>query len=283
VTSVCTKSYWDHAAPSFSVLGPPLKPSPEDVQLVEKAVATWSSSHPGAPLRALLLGVTSEIANMRWPEASSLIAVDNSMLMARTIWPGNIPSRRRVVCANWLALPRPQASCDVVIGDGSMNCLRYPDGFRALAQSIRGVLRPEGVLLLRCFTQQPASRELPEQIFSDLLQGSIPTVNHFKFRLLMAMQSSTEQGIAVEDVYRKWVDANIEEESLLARTGWEKRALQSLELYRDQGVVHTFPTLTELRAVLGDFFDELSVSTPAYLLGERCPSFVFMTRAGEMH
>ncbi len=75
VTPVCNKSYWDHVAPSFSVLGPPLKPSPEDVQFVETAVANWCSSHPGKRLRALLLGVTAEIATMRWPEESSLIAV----------------------------------------------------------------------------------------------------------------------------------------------------------------------------------------------------------------
>jgi hypothetical protein len=277
VTPVAVRSYWDDIATSFAVLGPPLKPSPEDIQSAEKAVADWSSSHPGEMLRALLLGVTPEIANMRWPHASTLMAVDNSLGMAKTVWPGNILSTRWVVCGNWFALPRPQSSCEVVIGDGSMNCVRYPDGFRALAQNICQVLRHDGVLHLRCYVQ-PAAKELPEEIFSDLFEARIPSINHFKFRLSMAMQSSTEQGISVHDVYEKWVGSGVDRECLIARTGWEMRAFQSIEMYRGQDAVHTFPTLTELRSVLHEFFDEAAMSSPAYLLGERCPSFVLRKR-----
>jgi hypothetical protein len=282
VTPVCSKSYWDHVAPSFSVLGPPLKPSPEDIRFVEKAVANWTSSHPGKRLRALLLGVTAEIATMRWPEASSLIAVDNSFEMARTVWPGNIPSKRRAVCGDWLSLPQSPASCDVVVGDGSMNCVRYPDGFRALARSVLSVLRPDGVLLLRSFVQ-PEVKDSIEQVFSDLLQGTFPTVNHFKFQLLMAMQRSTQQGIAVDDVYREWVRRKVDKDHLTTRTGWEKQSIRSIELYQGQDVVHTFPTVSELRSVLAEFFDEVSISTPAYFLGDRCPSFVLTPRSGESH
>jgi len=277
VTSVAARSYWDDIATSFAVLGPPLKPSSEDIQSAEKAVADWSSSHPEEMLRALLLGVTPEIANMRWPRASSLMAVDNSLGMAKAVWPGNVPSRRWVVCGNWFALPRPKSSCEVVIGDGSMNCVRYPDGFRALAENICRVLRHDGILHLRCYVQ-PAMRELPEEILSDLLEARIPSINHFKFRLSMAMQSSTEEGISVHDVYEKWADSDIDQECLMARTGWEKRAFQSIEMYRNQDAVLTFPTMTELRSVLHDFFDEAAVSTPGYLLGERCPSFVLRKR-----
>ena len=282
MTPVCSKSYWDHVAPSFSVLGPPLKPSPEDVQFVEKAVADWSSDHPGKRLRALLLGVTAGIANMRWPEESALIAVDNSFEMAGTVWPGNIPSKRRAVCGDWLSLPQAHASCDVVIGDGSMNCVRYPDGFRALAKSVRSILRPDGVLLLRSFVR-PEAKDSLEQVFTDLFQSKFPTVNHFKFLLLMAMQRSTEQGIVVDDVYREWMRRKINKDELIAITGWEKQSIRSIEIYEGQDVVHTFPTVSELRSVLGEFFDEVSISTPSYLLGDRCPSFVLTPRSGESH
>jgi hypothetical protein len=277
VTSVCKKSYWDDIATSFSVLGPPLKPSSEDIHFVEMVVRNWSPSYPREALCALLLGVTPEIANMRWPDAATLLAVDNSLGMAQAVWPGNIPGKRWVACGDWLALPRPNSSCDVVIGDGSLNCLRYPDGFRAVAKNIRDLLHEDGVLLFRCFVQ-PVTKELPEEIFSDLVQARIPSINHFKFRLLMAMQPSIDQGISVRDVYKKWMDSAIDKEQLMARTGWEKGAFRSIELYRDQDAVHTFPTVTELRAVLLEFFDETSVSIPAYPLGERCPRFVLRKR-----
>lgn len=219
---------------------------------------------------------------MRWPEQFSLLAVDNSFAMAQTVWPGNVPNRRRVVCGDWLELPRPDASCDIVIGDGSMNCLRYPDGFRALARSIRRVLRPDGVLHLRSFVL-PEKKDFLEQTFADLYERKFPTVNHFKYQLLMAMQRSTQDGIAVEDVYREWVRRRINRDELLALTGWPAQSLQSIELYKDQDVVHTFPSLSELRSVLGEFFQEVSMSTPGYFLGDRCPSFVLTPRAGELH
>ena len=279
VTPVCAKSYWDHAARSFSVLGPPLKPSPEDIQFAENAVSNWCAEHPARAPQALLLGVTAEIAAMRWPEGSSLLAVDNSFAMVQTVWPGNVLNKRRVVCGDWLELPRASGSCDIVVGDGSMNCLRYPDGFRALARSIRRILRPDGVLLLRSFVL-PEVKDSLEQTFADLFNRKFPTVNHFKYQLLMAMQRSAKQGIAVEDVYREWARRKINKDELLTLTGWEPQSLQSIELYKDQDVVHTFPTVAELRSVLAEFFDEVSMSTPGYFLGDRCPSFVLAPRAG---
>ena len=275
--SACTKSYWDDIATSFAVLGPPLKPSGEDIHFVETAVRNWSSGHPRKTLRALLLGVTPEIAKMEWPDAARFTAVDNSLGMAQAVWPGNIPGKRWVVCGDWLALPRPNSSCDVVIGDGSLNCVRFPDGLRAVAKNVNDVLDPDGVLLFRCFVR-PTTKELPEDVFSDLVHARIPSVNHFKFRLLMAMQSSTENGISVHDVYEKWADSGIDQEALMARTGWDKRAFQSIELYKGQDVIHTFPAIEELRSVLHEFFEECSVSTPAYPLGERCPRFILRKR-----
>ncbi len=275
---VCSKRNWDGFATSFAAVGPPLRPSIEDVRCFEEAVANWTVSHPGQSIRALLLGVTREIAEMRWPRASYLLALDQSLAMAQTIWPGNIPAWRWAVCGDWLALPRREASCEVVIGDGSANCVRYPHGLRALAENVRSVLRDDGVLILRCFAQ-PASKETPEQVFSDMFRSRIPSFHHFKFRLLMAMQPSAEQGIPVNDVYRKWVSSNIEQDWLMSRTGWENRAIETIHAYRDREVVHTFPTLAELRGVLLEFFDEISSSTPAYFLGERCPRFVLTPRS----
>jgi hypothetical protein len=215
---------------------------------------------------------------MRWPEASFLMAVDQSLPMAQAVWPGNVPDRRWAVCGDWLALPQRDSSCKVVIGDGSVNSLRYPDGLRALAEKIQGVLRDDGILVLRCFVQS-ATKELPEQIFSDMLQSKIQSFHHFKFRLLMAMQPSTEKGVALHEVYRKWAKSNIDQQRLMSRTGWEKCAIETIEVYRDQEMIYTFPTLAELRAVLLEFFDEVSVSMPAYHLGERCPRLVLTPRS----
>jgi SAM-dependent methyltransferase len=275
---VCSRSYWDEFAESFAALGPPLRPSSEDIGSFEEAVANWAARYPHDWLRALLLGVTPELARMRWPERSTLLAVDNSMAMAQAVWPGNVAKKRWAVCGDWLALPRPESSCQVVVGDGSINCLRYPDGFQALAKKVREVLSDNGILALRCYAQ-PAVKEHPEEVFAGIFDATIPSFHHFKFRLLMAMQPSTEQGIAVNDVYKKWASHKIDEDMLIARSSWERRAIRTIEYYRDKETVHTFPTLEELRSVLLDFFDEVSCSSPSYPLGERCPLLVLKPKS----
>src|SRR6185295_7215272 len=177
-------SYWFALARSYAALGPPLLPSPEDLRFMEQTVA----SHPKDCLQALLLGVTPAIVQMQWPERTSLLALDNSTAMAQALWSRDVPRNRWVACGNWLAMPRRDRSCDVVIGDGSVNCVRYDD-FRGVASEVRRLLRDDGVFVLRCYVQ-PAVQERPEDVFADMFCAAIPSFHHFKFRLLMAMQQS---------------------------------------------------------------------------------------------
>jgi SAM-dependent methyltransferase len=273
-----TMSYWNSFAGSFRALGPPLRPSTEDIRSMEEAASAWAAGHPGQRLRALLLGVTPEIAGMRWPEPSSLMAVDNSVAMAKAVWPGNIPGRRWVVCGDWHALPREKLSCDIVVGDGSINCLPYPDGYRALAAGVHGVLRDDGFFVLRCYLR-PELQESPEDVVERM--GEFPSFHHFKFCLLMAMQPGVREGIAVHRVHQFWASLEVEEEALAARAGWERPAIRTIEFYRGTNTVHTFPTLGELRAVLLEFFDEISLTRPYYPLGERCPTLVLKPLPGK--
>lgn len=274
------QSYWDEVAKSFAALGSPLRPSAEDVHFHEEAMRKWAAKHPDEPYWGLILGMTPELGAMRWPEQCSILGVDQSFAMAKTVWPGNIPFRRRAICGNWTNMPFPKASIGIAVGDGSMNCVKYPEALRELAANVRNLLRDDGLLLLRLFVR-PDSEESPEDIFSDLAQSKISSINHFKLRMLMALQSSTEEGIAVKDVYDKWASRGIDEECLMARTGWERSAIKVLEYYKGQDVVHTFPTLDEFRTVLYEFFDEVEVSAPSYALGERCLRFVLQARSGD--
>ena len=271
-------SYWNSFADSFRALGPPLRPSAEDIGSMEEAAYAWAAAHPGRPLHALLLGVTPGIAEMRWPDRTSLMAVDSSPAMTRAVWPGNISGKRWVVCGDWHALPRAERSCDFVVGDGSINCLSYPDGYRALAAGVHRVLRDDGLFVLRCYLR-PELQESPEDVVART--AAFPSFHHFKFSLLMAMQRCVCEGIAVDRVHRFWAGLKLEEESLAARTGWEKSAIRTIEFYRGTNTVHTFPSLAELRAMLLEFFDEISLTRPSYPLGKRCPTLVLKPLAGK--
>lgn len=244
---------------------------------MQRTVAEWAAQHSPQQMRGLLLGVTPDIARMPWPRGMSLAAVDRSLGMLRTVWPGDLPGHRNAVCASWLSLPLAPASCDIVIGDGSMNCLRFPAPVRALAESVHAVLRDDGLFILRCYAR-PTPCERPGNVFADLLHNDIATFHHFKFRLLMAMQQTSQQGVCVNDVYNVWARHEIDVPDLCGKTGWAPEAVRTIELYQGSGTVHTFPSLPEFRSVLHDLFEELSVSTHSYELSECCPTLVMRPR-----
>jgi SAM-dependent methyltransferase len=265
------QSYWDGFAQSYARLGPPLRPTTGDIEFLEKTVADYARTNGMQRLDALLLGVTPDIVCMRWPDVTSLVAVDSSLPMARAVWPGNVAGIRNVVCGDWLSLPRRPSSCDVVIGDGSINCLRYPGGFDDFAAAVSSVLRPNGVLILRVYLQA-VPRESADDVLSDA--GSISSFHALKLRLLMAMQKTAFDGVAVNDVYRWWRERNIDLRLLPNADGWAKTDIGTIEFYRGSSSIYSFPTLSELRSQLLEFFDEVSISVPPHDMGERCPVLV---------
>jgi SAM-dependent methyltransferase len=269
--SVGALPYWDNFARFYEALVSPLIPTREDLGFTEEAIENWAYSHPRDRLNALLLGATPGLAGMNWPEGSRLTAIDRSMEIAKIIWPGNIPGQRSMVCGDWFNLPLGRESCSVVLADCSINCVRYPDGFRDLMASVRRVLRDDGILVMRAFVQ-PDQQEDPESVFADRFQCA--NFHHFKLRLMMAMQRSVEQGIPVNEVYRFWTSQCVDKELLSLRTGWERREIETIELHNGPNTIHTFPTIDELRSVLEEYFGEIRKCVPTYPGGNLCPTLV---------
>jgi len=243
---------------------------------MEGVVRNWTAAQGIDFPRALLLGATPAIATMQWPETTWLTGIDRSFPMAASVWPGDVPGRRAMVCGDWLNPPLPKRSCDIVIGDGSINCLPYPIGFRRLAFAAAEVLRPGGLLILRCYLQAEP-RECPHEIHSQAMGDAIDSFHAFKLRLLMALQPAAGAGVAVNDVHG-WVTANVDPASLPRRSGWTAAEVATIDYYKDSPTVYAFPTLHELRAELADKFRELSLLTPGHPMGPRCPILVFQSR-----
>jgi len=262
-------SYWTIFAQKFHIIGPPFAPSPEDGCAMESAVNAWAGARTSDdPLRVLLLGMTPRIARMVFPAPTSMLAIDRCDAMVRHVWPHDVTARRQAIVADWHCPPVGNASQDVVIGDGALNCVRYQDGMRRLVSSVRRVLRSDGTFVVRCFVQPP-SPEDPEDVMKQIADG--PSFHHFKMRLLMALQKNSREGIAVNDVYRFWTSQNVDVGELAARTGWDPQEIQTMELHKGPNIIHTFPTLEEIREVLAPCFRTISVRIPQYCLGERCP------------
>jgi SAM-dependent methyltransferase len=269
---------WSAHAAQWHLVGAPLRPSVEDVAIVAEHAAHLARARDDRAIRALILGVTPELATLPWPAETSLVGVDRSAAMIEAVWPrAGLPRSASVVRADWRELPLDAASCDIVVGDGVFAMLAHPDGGRVLAAQVHRVLAPGGRFVTRAFVA-PERAESVEAVAADLRAGRIGSFHALKWRLAMALQPSPERGVRVADVWTAWREICPNGEALADDLGWDRAVVATIDAYRDGDGVYAFPTLAELRRILAERFVELECRVPRYELGARCPTLVLTAR-----
>jgi len=269
--------YWgSDVADQWHLYGPPLRPCPADVRVMEEAVRTYAAK-PDGQLRALLWGVTPEIAAMSWPRGTRVLALDKSQAMIDRVWPGDVAGFRSAVLVDWFEYACTDGAHDVVIGDGNFAPLEYPRGYRALALAAREALTDTGILISRFFIR-PIAPETPDSVFADLLANRIESFHTFKFRLAAALQKSPAAGVAVSDILSAWKRARIDMDSLLAITGWRRETVEMIYLYEGKTSRLSFPDVAEIGAVMNEYFDHQETRYLDYEMGDRCPIVTYRAR-----
>lgn len=267
---------WEQQARQWSRIKPPLRPSGEDLVWAQESVDRWQRRHRRSP-RTLVLGATAELASLRWLEDSEVTGLDLSGPMLQGVWMAapTAAGRRLAIEGNWLNMPFPARSFDLVFGDGSFSLVRQSEG-RTLAQAIRRVLCEDGELSLRAYVR-PETAESPKAVCEHLLAGRIGNFHVFKFRLLMALERGAGE-VWVADAWECF-QAHCPPAEFTARAlGWAVDEVTTIESYRGQSAVYWFPTLAEFRTVLEPDFIEEACLWPTYELGDRCPTLVLRPR-----
>jgi hypothetical protein len=258
--------HWSLNAQRWALLGPPLRPSPEDTAFAVKALARWGN----APARAMVLGVTPELVTLPWPARSNVYAIDRVRPMIDVVFPAG-PGRQAIV-ADWCGLPLAARAIDVAVGDGCLTTFAFPSGYRRLAAELARVV--DAFIVLRVFVA-PDRRETIEAIVADLER--IATFDALKWRIAATLNSKG-RNVRLVDI-RAAFDATFpDRDALAARTGWPRAVIDHIDVYRDSPATYSFPTLTELRDAVSDHLLELACDWPAYALGDRFPTLVFRVR-----
>lgn len=262
--------HWDRHARRWQHVGPPLRPCPEDVALVEELSL-------GATGPALLLGVTPELATMRWPEGVELTALDRCPGMIRGVWPAEAVPGASVIRGNWTDMPLPAASCGLVVGDGCFTLLRYPDQQRRVLDQIRRVMDPAGRCVMRYFCRPEESEDLTA-VFADMWRGRIGNFHILKWRLGMALHGSAEEGVSVQAMWERF-DAEVpDRKALCEATGWSREAVDTMDVYRGSDAIYSFPTLAEMEALTDDLLEIVSLRYGSYEFAQRCPTVLYRPR-----
>jgi hypothetical protein len=213
-----------------------------------------------------LLGVTPELAAL----PTSLVAVDWSAEMIRQVWPGNGASRR-VVRADWRALPLAAESIHTVIGDGSFNMLRYPDDYVTVLAQLHCVMGKGGRIAMRCFTS-PETTPAAAEVQMRALRGDYSGFHELKWRVAtLAVRETGNVNIGGRAILDRF-DALFPDRAALSRaTGWTLDVLAEIDEYRDAGWTMSFPTRCQFETALpGARWGE----SGDYAMAELCPILV---------
>lgn len=250
-------------------VGPPLRLGPDDIDAYQRAVTAWGEANGGRAARACVFGATPELANLRWTAGSRVVAVDHSIEALNQIWYWGATAQGGAVAADWLRLPLPPASIDLVLGDGIPIFFPLPAGQIRLLESIAGILAPGGRAVIRAFLR-PDTPETVEEVLADLEAGRIGTFTVFKWRLLAAVHG-TRDTVALRDVWNAWQATGLDERETAERFGWPVSVVQTMRAYGRLDVRYALPTPDQLEDLLRtqQAFHVLGRTAFTYELGER--------------
>ncbi len=261
------KELWQNAPKMWKHFGPPLRPGPEDIRIMQEQVAQWMEQSSADRCKVLLCGVTPEIVEMQWPTGTRLWAVEKSRVMIEEVWPVKNSKTKQPLQAEWTRLPFAADSFDIVIGDGCLTSLEYPRHQLVFLESLKNVMRSNSLLIMRFFVQKDEP-ESPAAVFGDLIAGGIESFHAFKWRLAMSLQTSAREGVRVDKIWDAWNEAGVS-------TDWPSQTVETIDTYRGSDHRLTFTTMHEIRDLHSPFFEERAYIEPEYELGERCPILVY--------
>ncbi|MCV3210197.1 class I SAM-dependent methyltransferase [Mesorhizobium sp. YC-39] len=253
-------NHWDNYHRHWTLLGAPLRPTPETVGIVERALDLDEAD-------VLLLGVTPELAGL----GKTMLAIDGSAAMVSGVWPGD-SAGRRAITGNWLDLPLSRASVGAVIGDGCLTVVDSAQARHALLGEVARVLKPEGSAVIRVFAGLEAFEDLAD-IKAEALAGEIGNFHALKWRIAMACATSdADRAIKVQAIRDAFDKTFPDREALAARTGWSMASIGTIDVYAGSETTYCFATLAMLINEARDWFGDVHVvPSGSYPLAERCP------------
>jgi SAM-dependent methyltransferase len=260
---------WPTIARLWEKLGPPLRPSPEDVEVVERVAGEADAR------RVLLLGVTPELATCAWPEGALVTAVDRSTEMIAHVWPSSrVRPGVRALAGDWRALPLEDGSVDLVAGDGVFTVISYPADARLLIEELARVLGGRGRFVVRAFVP-PASPESPDDVVRDLRAGRIRGFHAFKWRFLMSLVPPGSTRVKLGDAWEAWNGLVPDPAATVRALGWSEDVLATIDAYRGAPTAYEFPSVARIVEIASPRFVLRATHVQGYELGERCPTLAF--------
>jgi len=259
--------HWNSQATKWASIGPPLRPSSEDISVFNDMLNKCSEK--SSLTKSLLLGVTSEIATIDYFDKNHLIAIDRNISMINQLSAIESNNAKLMIQGDWLTMPFENGSLNIVIGDGCFTQLHYPNDYKNVLKNISRLLKKNGFVIFRFFTKNNLESE--EHIINEIKTNKIKNFHIFKFRLAMALQLDVEKGVKLSDIWNTWESLKINTNILAASLNCDIETIQSIDSYKNSKARYSFPSEIELTEVLCENFTLIEHYQPEYPFGDQCP------------
>lgn len=264
------KDHWNEVAKLWDEMNPPLRPSTRELAVFQSHIDAWTARRTG-PAQALVLGATQEFYRLRWPDESAVCALDHTHAMLAALWPG---PRGSAIRGDWLAMPLPNASIDLLLCDGGASTVAYPDGLAQMGAEIARILKPKGRALFRLYVR-PADPADLQAVWEDLRAGVIQDLSQLKHRLWLATLEDHDHGMNVGRVWEALANFAPDLDALAREIGWRPEHLKAIETYRGASNRYWFPSLEEVRRRWAGALELESQQDPGDPWSHACPVVSF--------
>lgn len=268
---------WTGHASQWNLVEAPLRPSPEDGDLILRGLVPVFLKFPDQ-CRLAVLGVTSELVNLGWPTSVELTSFDHSAHMIAKVWRPNPNVKSTVKEADWRKLPVLPGTFHGVVGDGSLNVFPHLTDYQVIAKEMHRVTSPDGFAVLRCFVR-PSTSETAGDVKAAVEAGCIGSFHAFKWRLAMTLTDPESASVVLADIWRAFQASFPSREELSEIAGWPEAQISTIDVYKDAPTRYTFPTFDQIVREVGPFFEVVERGQAGYELAERCPTLVLKRRA----
>jgi glutathione peroxidase-family protein len=233
----------------WNKLEPPLRPSTNVVNQFQEIIG---------PVKSLLvLGCTKELYSL----ASDVTVADQDQVRLNLL-----ASDQKQFCGDWLKL-KTLEKFDAVVGDGSLNCLKFPQQWQELIHICKGLTN--GKVAIRVF-ETPDLIRFSSMIQEDLEAGKIKNFCSLKWELAMHM-AYHEPSVRVKKIHQLFY-MMFDKQKLSEQTGWSLESIDTIDAFKDSEMVLDFPREIHIKQA---FPKVIRLNSEGYPFADRCPFYIF--------
>jgi hypothetical protein len=264
-------SIWNNQSAKWKHVGSPTRPSQEDQNIIASIISKKQQNADST--NAVVLGVTPEMIQLRWPEGTTITAVDMNESMIQTLYKPHEIYPTSVKQERWQAISLPDNSTDIVVGDGIFTPLEKEEDLVGLFAEVDRILKPSSMMVVRAFIR-PEETEAIDTVVKDALSGKIKNFGSLKWRLAMALTDNKGR-VNPAEIHKKF-NALFPDRAYLGTSGkWSLDEISTIDAYEKIEGVFTFLTLNELVKISQPYAKIIEKKVGSYELADRCPIIVF--------